>query len=119
MSGKFAKKHRKDGGIHSRSAKAGLTLPVGRVERFLRLGNYASRISSHTPIFLTAVVQYVISEILNLAKNHTTASKRKRISAAHVLASIKDDRELSIICGSPTIPKVVPKKKKKVLKDDE
>lgn len=30
----------------SRSAKAGLTFPVGRVHRLLRRGNYAQRIGS-------------------------------------------------------------------------
>ena len=50
----------------SRSAKAGLTFPVGRVHRLLRRGNYAQRIGSGAPVYLTAVLEYLAAEILEL-----------------------------------------------------
>ena len=48
MAGKTASAGRKSGGkkAQSRSAKAGLQFPVGRVARFLKKGKYATRIGA-------------------------------------------------------------------------
>lgn len=47
----------------SRSAKAGLQFPVGRVHRLLKKGNYATRIGAGapgmSPIFPFAVLQFI------------------------------------------------------------
>ena len=40
----------------SRSAKAGLQFPVGRLHRLLRRGNYAQRIGAGAPVYLAAVL---------------------------------------------------------------
>lgn len=36
----------------SRSSKAGLQFPVGRISRYLRKGKYASRIGAGAPVYL-------------------------------------------------------------------
>ncbi len=51
----------------SHSIKAGLQFPVGRVARFLRKGRFAARVGSGAPIFLAAVLEYLVAEILELA----------------------------------------------------
>ena len=43
----------------SRSAKAGLQFPVGRVARFLKKGKYADRIGAGAPVYLAAVLEYI------------------------------------------------------------
>ena len=43
----------------SRSKKAGLKFPVGRVARYLKVGNYADRLSAGAPIYLSAVLEYL------------------------------------------------------------
>ena len=43
----------------SRSAKAGLQFPVGRVARFLKKGKYAERIGAGAPVYLAAVLEYI------------------------------------------------------------
>ncbi len=48
----------------SRSKKAGLTFPIGRVDRYLREGKYAERISDSASIYLAAVLEYLTAEIL-------------------------------------------------------
>ncbi|TMW40756.1 hypothetical protein DOY81_014164 [Sarcophaga bullata] len=53
----------------SRSDRAGLKFSVGRIHRFLRKGKYAERISASAPVFLTAVVEYLCSEVLELAED--------------------------------------------------
>ena len=53
----------------TRSFRAGLQFPVGRVHRFLRKGHYADRIGSGAPVYLAAVLEYLSAEILELAGN--------------------------------------------------
>ena len=47
----------------SRSAKAGLQFPVGRVHRHIKLGRYATRIGAGAPVYLAAVLEYRISVV--------------------------------------------------------
>ena len=51
----------------SRSAKAGLQFPVGRVARYLKKGKYAERIGAGAPVYLAAVLEYLTAEVLELA----------------------------------------------------
>ncbi len=39
----------------SRSSKAGLQFPVGRLARYLKKGRYAERIGAGAPVYLAAV----------------------------------------------------------------
>ena len=51
MSGKGKGGRGKKGGKStSRSAKAGLQFPVGRVARYLKLGRYAARVGGGAPV---------------------------------------------------------------------
>ena len=53
--------------VRSRSRRAGLHFPVGRIHRYLRKGPYASRIGSFAPVYLAAVLEYLCAEIIELA----------------------------------------------------
>jgi len=53
----------------TRSSRAGLQFPVGRVHRLLRKGNYAQRVGAGAPVYLAAVLEYLTAEILELAGN--------------------------------------------------
>lgn len=48
----------------SRSVKAGLQFPVGRIARYLKKGRYAQRLGSGSPIYLAAVLEYLAAEVL-------------------------------------------------------
>nr|1ID3_C Chain C, HISTONE H2A.1 [Saccharomyces cerevisiae]1ID3_G Chain G, HISTONE H2A.1 [Saccharomyces cerevisiae]7SSA_C Chain C, Histone H2A.1 [Saccharomyces cerevisiae S288C]7SSA_G Chain G, Histone H2A.1 [Saccharomyces cerevisiae S288C] len=87
----------------SRSAKAGLTFPVGRVHRLLRRGNYAQRIGSGAPVYLTAVLEYLAAEILELAGNAARDNKKTRIIPRHLQLAIRNDDELNKLLGNVTI----------------
>ncbi|KAF8962554.1 putative histone [Flammula alnicola] len=65
----------------SRSAKAGLQFPVGRVHRLLKKGNYAQRVGAGAPVYLAAVLEYLAAEILELAGNAARDNKKQRITA--------------------------------------
>ncbi|KAI8868949.1 histone-fold-containing protein [Ramicandelaber brevisporus] len=87
----------------SRSAKAGLTFPVGRIHRHLKKGNYAGRIAAGAPVFLAAVLEYLAAEILELAGNAARDNKKTRIIPRHLLLAIRNDDELSRLLSNVTI----------------
>ncbi|KAJ1843482.1 histone H2A, partial [Coemansia sp. RSA 486] len=66
-------------GPKSRSSKAGIQFPVGRIHRHLRRGNYAQRIAAGAPVYLAAVLEYLTAEILELAGNAARDNKKTRI----------------------------------------
>lgn len=47
----------------SRSSKAGLQFPVGRIARFLKAGKYAERVGAGAPVYLSAVLEYLAAEV--------------------------------------------------------
>lgn len=49
----------------SRSQKAGLQFPVGRIARFLKAGKYAERVGAGAPVYLAAVMEYLAAEVSN------------------------------------------------------
>lgn len=51
----------------TKSSKAGLTFPVGRVLATLKRGKYASRVGVGASVYLTAVLEYLVAELLELA----------------------------------------------------
>ena len=63
----------------SRSSKAGLQFPVGRIARFLRHGRYSERVGAGAPVYLAAVLEYLAAEVLELAGNAAKDNKKTRI----------------------------------------
>jgi len=43
----------------SRSTRAGLQFPVGRIARFLRKGRFAARVGGGSPVYLAAVLELI------------------------------------------------------------
>ena len=62
----------------SRSAKAGLQFPVGRIARYLKQGKYAARVGAGAPVYLAAVLEYLTAEVLELAGNASRDNKKTR-----------------------------------------
>jgi histone H2A len=89
--------------FHSRSSKAGLAFPVGRVHRLLRKGNYAQRVGAGAPVYLAAVLEYLAAEILELAGNAARDNKKTRIIPRHLQLAIRNDEELNKLLGHVTI----------------
>jgi histone H2A len=87
----------------SRSSRAGLQFPVGRVHRHLKQGNYGSRIAAGAPVYLAAVLEYLAAEILELAGNAARDNKKTRISPRHLQLAVRNDEELNKLMGGVTI----------------
>ncbi|KAF8182085.1 hypothetical protein GALMADRAFT_61950 [Galerina marginata CBS 339.88] len=112
----------------SRSAKAGLQFPVGRVHRLLKKGNYAQRVGAGAPVYLAAVLEYLAAEILELAGNAARDNKKQRIVPRHLQLAIRNDEELQKLLGNVVIsqggvvphiaPELLPTKSGKSKKDE-
>ena len=82
----------------SRSSRAGLQFPVGRVHRLLRNGNYSQRVGAGAP-----VLEYLSAEVLELAGNAARDNKKSRIIPRHLQLAIRNDEELNKLLGGVTI----------------
>ncbi|KAF9466061.1 histone H2A [Collybia nuda] len=112
----------------SRSARAGLQFPVGRLHRLLKKGNYAQRVGAGAPVYLAAVLEYLAAEILELAGNAARDNKKVRIVPRHLQLAIRNDEELNKLLGNVIIsqggvvpyiaPELLPLKSGKGRKED-
>ena len=104
----------------TRSSRAGLQFPVGRVHRYLRKGNYAERVGAGAPVYLAAVLEYLTAEILELAGNAARDNKKTRVTPRHLQLAVRNDEELNKLLAGVTIsrggvlpqiqPSLMPKK---------
>lgn len=72
-----------------------MQFPVSRVERLLREGGYAQRLSSSTPIFLAGVLEYLTANILDLAGKEALSNNKTRITPEHVQRALGSNQHLS------------------------
>uniref|UniRef100_A0A182Y9W2 Histone H2A n=1 Tax=Anopheles stephensi TaxID=30069 RepID=A0A182Y9W2_ANOST len=91
------------GKAKSRSNRAGLQFPVGRIHRLLRKGNYAERVGAGAPVYLAAVMEYLAAEVLELAGNAARDNKKTRIIPRHLQLAIRNDEELNKLLSGVTI----------------
>ena len=87
----------------SRSTRAGLQFPVGRIHRLLKRGNYAERIGGGAPVYLAAVMEYLGAEIMELAGHAARDNKKSRIIPRHLQLAIRNDEELNKLLSGVTI----------------
>lgn len=89
----------------SRSKRAGLSLPVGRIESILRARAPAKRVSQLGTIFLAGFMEYLVVEILELSGDAAKQMKKTRVTPQHLQLAINNDAELSEVLGDMTITK--------------
>ncbi|EFA75445.1 histone H2A [Heterostelium album PN500] len=87
----------------SRSAKAHIVFPVSRIERLLREGRYAPRVESNAPVYLAAVLEYLVIETLELAYNTCHNYGKTRITPQHINWAVGNDLELNQLFQNVTI----------------
>lgn len=127
MSGRGKKAAPKPKSGVSKSSRAGITFPVGRIHRLLRKGHYAERVGAGSAVYLSAILEYLCAEILELAGNASRDNKKQRIAPRHILLAVRNDEELNKLLAGVTISDggVIPNiqasllpKKTKMPKDD-
>jgi len=87
----------------SRSSRAGLQFPVGRIHRLLRKGSFGGRVGAGAPVYLAAVLEYLAAEVLELAGNAARDNKKTRINPRHLQLAVRNDEELNKLLGGVTI----------------
>jgi len=87
----------------SKSERADIKFPVARVHRFLRKGHYAKRISVGASVYLSAILEYLSAELLELSGNAAKENKRHSIKPRHLSLAIMQDEELEKLVGKVTI----------------
>lgn len=102
-SGSSSSKTAKLSNRKTRSQRAGLMMPVGRIHRALHRGNYADRIGGGAPVYLAAVLEYLVAEVLELAGNAARDNQRSRIIPRHLQLAVQNDEELKNILQGVTI----------------
>ena len=104
----------------SRSAKAGLIFPVGRIGSLLRRGQYAPRVGASSAVYLAAVVEYLVAELLELTVKAASQqkSKSKRLTPRALTLAVRHDDDLGALLQNVTLSRggVIPSVNKALAK---
>ena len=80
----------------SRSIRAGLQFPIGRIHRLLKTHviNH-SRVSATAAVFTAAILEYLTAEVLELSGNACKDLNLKRITPRHIELAIRSKIRLT------------------------
>ena len=87
------------------SARSGLIFPVRKLIKKLKKRTML-RIWINSAVYLASVIEYLVSEILDLSGQITKKAKKKIIQPNHINGALKCDQELNQLTKDAVLPKV-------------
>jgi histone H3 len=89
----MAKQAKSSKGDAKFSSKGSTIIPPARCAKFFNL--YRKRLSYAAPFYLAGVLEYLASEVLELAGNNARDDKRVQITSRHVYLAVRSDMDLN------------------------
>lgn len=80
-----------------RKTRAGLIFNVTRIEKLMMIGISLNRKNKMSAVYMTAVVEYVCSEILKKSSDVTKLYSKARLTPRHIKLGISNNVELSFL----------------------
>merc|ERR1719495_1625453 len=88
----------------SKSKKAGLVLPVKKVYDALKKGRYAPKVRVEAAVVMSATLEYLVAEVLELAGNCSKFMKKRRIIPHHIQMTFLHDSEFGELTKGAIVP---------------
>ena len=92
-----------EGRKNTLSKKSGLQFPVARIHSALKKGRYGEHINKMASVYLTAVIEYLVAEVLELAGQQAKEYGKTRITPRHIQLAVRSDSELNDLLKDVTI----------------
>lgn len=86
--------------IQRKSFKAGLIFPVGRIARYLKEGQYSKKITDKCVIYFTAILEFIISQVINSSVKVTKKNNKRVIKPKYIQIAISNDVDLSVLLNN-------------------
>jgi histone H3/H4 len=83
----------------ARSTKAGLIIPISRVDTMIRQLCETKRVGAGAPIYLAAVMDYLATEVLDLTGNATRDDRIVTLKLRHLMSALCYDAPLRRVFG--------------------
>uniref|UniRef100_A0A7S3MTC5 Histone H2A n=1 Tax=Strombidium inclinatum TaxID=197538 RepID=A0A7S3MTC5_9SPIT len=113
----------------SNTLRAGTCFPVGRLNRMLKQGRFAERISGSAGVYMAGVLDYIAAELLDVGGEISLEQGYKILLPRHLNMGIRGDRALDKMMSTCTLIEspvryhvetaLLPKEKKKNLPEEE
>ena len=101
--GKASAKAKKGKKGTSGTEKAGIVFPVSRIGRYFKQGRFSDRFGKSAAVFMAATLEYLTSEILELAGNAAHEAGKKTIAPRHLQLAVRNDEELAKLMSATMI----------------
>merc|ERR1719511_453609 len=88
----------------STTTRAGLVLSASRINRRIKAGRYARRVGLTSGVYLAAVLEYLVAEVLELAGNCARYFRKHRIFPRCIQLTLLHDKELFQLTRGAIVP---------------
>jgi histone H2A len=83
----------------SRHERAGLTLSIARVEKYIKSKSFGGRMEGIASVYATALLECILMELIHLSKQEAAVDKKVRIKPRHIKSAIKKDEQYHSMFG--------------------